>query len=49
MSDTTISYIFKFDTITQEFNLTSNKDVLTINAEHKKFAWLQNVEAGRII
>ncbi len=49
MSDTTISYIFKFDTITQEFNLTSNKGILTINAEHKKFAWLQNVEAGRII
>ena len=49
MSDTTIPYIFKFDIITQEFNLTSNKDVLTINAEHKKFSWLQSLEAGRIV
>ena len=49
MSDTTIPYIFKFDIITQEFNLTSNQDILTINAEHKKFSWLQSLEAGRIV
>ena len=49
MPDNTISYIFTFNSNKEEFILTSSQDVQIINAEHKKFTWLQNVEAGRII
>ena len=49
MSEVTISYIYTFDAKIQEFILTSNQDVLTINADHKKFNWLQSLEAGRIV
>ena len=49
MSDTSISYIFTFDTKTQEFKLTSKQDIHVIDANHKKYNWLQNLEAGRIV
>lgn len=49
MSDTTISYIFTFDPKTKEFMLTSKQDIHVIDANHKKYNWLQNLEAGRIV
>ena len=48
MSKTT-SYIISYNKKTEVFTLTSFKNELTINSEHKKYEWLKGQEAGRIV
>ena len=48
MSKTT-SYIISYNKKTEVFTLTSFKNELNINSEHKKYEWLKGQEAGRIV
>ena len=43
------AYIFSFDSKSGAFTLTSSKDQLTIDSNHKKYEWLKGQEAGRVI
>ena len=45
----TTPYIINFNKKTGVFTLTSTKDEVKVDAKHKKYEWLKNQEAGRIV